>query len=78
MTPTIVLKDGKPFIVVGTPGGTTITTSLFQSIVDVIDFGLSASDAVNKPKFHHQWQPDLLYVESDFPKEVINELKEMG
>jgi gamma-glutamyltranspeptidase/glutathione hydrolase len=57
MTPTLVLKDNKPFLVVGTPGGTTIPTSVFQSIVNVIDFNMNASDAVNKPKFHHQWLP---------------------
>ncbi len=58
MTPTLVLKNKKPFLVVGTPGGTTIPTSVFQSIVNIIDFNLSAVDAVNLPKFHHQWLPD--------------------
>lgn len=78
MTPTILLKDGNPFMVVGTPGGTTITTSVFQSIVNVVDFGLNAEDAVNKPKFHHQWLPDEVYVERGFSTEVIEELKKMG
>src|SRR5579859_7421328 len=78
MTPTIVLDKGKVYLVVGTPGGTTITTSVFQSIVDVLDFGLSPEDAVNKPKFHHQWLPDELYVESGFPDEVQQQLKTMG
>ncbi len=78
MTPTILLKDGKPFLVVGTPGGTTITTSVFQSIVNVVDFGMNADDAVNKPKFHHQWLPDEVYVERGFSSEVIDELKKMG
>src|SRR5205809_3031514 len=55
MTPTLVLKNNKPFMVVGTPGGTTITTSVFQSIVNIVDFDMSAADAVNKPKFHHKW-----------------------
>ena len=54
MTPTIVLKNNKPWIVVGTPGGTTIPTSVYQSLVDLIDFKMTLSDAVNKPKFHHQ------------------------
>ncbi len=78
MAPTIVLKDNKPFMVVGTPGGTTIPTSVFQTIVDIIDFKMSPSDAVNKPKFHHQWLPDELVIEKGFPKEVVNQLIQMG
>lgn len=78
MAPTIVLKDNKPFMVVGTPGGTTIPTSVFQTIVDIIDFEMSAADAVNKPKFHHQWLPDELVAERGFPDDVINQLRQMG
>jgi len=78
MTPTIVVKGGKPWIVVGTPGGTTIPTSVFQSLVNIIDFGLSAEDAVNKPKFHHQWYPDNVSVERDFPEDVVKALENMG
>jgi len=78
MTPTILLKKGKPYIVVGTPGGTTITTSVYQSIVNLIDFKLSARDAVNKPKFHHQWKPDLIFVEHDFPVDLALSLEAMG
>jgi len=78
MTPTIVLKNNKPFLVVGTPGGTTITTSVFQTLVDIIEFDMSAEDAVNKPKFHHQWLPDEIFVEKDFPMSVREELQKMG
>jgi gamma-glutamyltranspeptidase/glutathione hydrolase len=78
MTPTIVLDKGKPYIVVGTPGGTTITTSVFQTLVDILYFGLSPEDAVNKPKFHHQWLPDELFVEKGFPEEIEQQLKAMG
>jgi len=78
MTPTIVLAKGKPYLVTGTPGGTTITTSVFQTLVDIIDFGLSTEDAVNKPKFHHQWLPDELFVEAGFPADVQEQLKAMG
>ncbi len=78
MTPTIVLKNGKPYLVVGTPGGTTITTSVFQTIVDILDFDLSPSDAVNMPKFHHQWLPDILFVEKDLPQATLEELEKMG
>ena len=78
MTPTIVLQAGKPFLVVGTPGGTTIPTSVFQTIVDIIDFGMSAADAVNKPKFHHQWLPDQIEIEKTFPQDVRLALQKMG
>ena len=67
MTPTIVLKNNKPLLVVGTPGGTTIPTSVFQSLVNILDFNMSAADAVNLPKFHHQWLPDRIDVEENFP-----------
>ncbi|WP_121354647.1 gamma-glutamyltransferase [Flavisolibacter nicotianae] len=78
MTPTIVLKDGKPFLVVGTPGGTTIPTSVYQTILNIIDFGLRTEDAVYKPKFHHQWLPDEIAVEKSFPTDVRTALEKMG
>jgi gamma-glutamyltranspeptidase/glutathione hydrolase len=78
MTPTIVLKDNKPFLVIGTPGGTTIPTSVFQTLVNIIEFNLSTEDAVWKPKFHHQWLPDVLNMEKGFSEEVKNTLKTMG
>lgn len=78
MTPTIVLKDGKPYLVIGTPGGTTIPTQVFQMLVNVIEFNMSTEDAVWKPKFHHQWFPDVISVEKDFPLEVREKLKGMG
>ena len=78
MTPTIVLKKGKPYIITGTPGGTTIPTSVFQTLINLLDFGLNADDAVNKPKFHHQWLPDSLFIEKDFPVEVKEKLQQMG
>jgi gamma-glutamyltranspeptidase/glutathione hydrolase len=78
MTPTIVLKNGKPYMVTGTPGGTTITTSVYQTLVNVLEFGLSAQDAVNAPKFHMQWLPDQIYTEPGFPEELIKELEAMG
>jgi gamma-glutamyltranspeptidase/glutathione hydrolase len=78
MTPTVVLQNGKPFLVVGTPGGTTITTSVFQTIVDIIDFKMSTDDAVNKPKFHHQWLPDQVDVEKSFPADTRQALQKMG
>ncbi|MBK9258003.1 MAG: gamma-glutamyltransferase [Saprospiraceae bacterium] len=65
MTPTIIEKDNKLFMVVGTPGGSTIITSVFQTIINVIDFGMSIVDAVHAPRFHHQWLPDEVKIESD-------------
>jgi len=78
MTPTIVLKNNKPYLVVGTPGGTTIPTSVYQSIVNVIDFKLNANIAVNSPKFHHQWLPETVAFEKNFPETTINELEKLG
>ncbi|HVZ97415.1 MAG TPA: gamma-glutamyltransferase [Chitinophagaceae bacterium] len=78
MTPVIVLKNGKPFVVVGTPGGTTIPTSVYQSLVDVIDFKMPPDDVVNKPKFHHQWLPDVIFVEKGFDGHVKDRLEKMG
>jgi gamma-glutamyltranspeptidase/glutathione hydrolase len=75
MTPTILLKNGKPYMVVGTPGGTTIPTSVYQSIVNVVDFKLNANISVNAPKFHHQWLPETIKVENNFPESTISELQ---
>ncbi len=63
MTPTIVEKDGKLFMVVGTPGGTTIITSVFQTILNVIEHGMGMQEAVNAKRFHHQWLPDMIMAE---------------
>ncbi|HZX59641.1 MAG TPA: gamma-glutamyltransferase, partial [Mucilaginibacter sp.] len=63
MTPTILEKDGKLFMVVGTPGGSTIITSVFQTILNVTEFNQNMQQAVNSKRFHHQWLPDTLYTE---------------
>ena len=79
MTPTIVLKDNKPYLVVGTPGGTTIPTPVFQTMVNIIEFDMSTEDAVYKPKFHHQWLPDTLKVEKGFSRLTVRmPLQKMG
>ncbi|HSC38686.1 MAG TPA: gamma-glutamyltransferase [Chitinophagaceae bacterium] len=78
MTPAIVLKNNKPYIVLGTPGGTTIPTSVFQTLVNMLEFGMAPTEAINQPKFHHQWQPDEVAVEKDFPAAVVSGLKAMG
>jgi gamma-glutamyltranspeptidase/glutathione hydrolase len=63
MTPTILEKEGKLLMVVGTPGGTTIMTSVMQVILNVLDFGMTMQEAVDAPRFHHQWLPDEVFVE---------------
>ena len=78
MTPTIVLKDGSPYLIIGTPGGTTIPTSVFQTLVNIIEFNMSTEDAVWKPKFHHQWLPDSVYLEKGLPDETKTALVNMG
>ena len=78
MSPTIVLKSGKPIIVAGTPGGTTIPTSVFQMLLYMLDYNVKTSDAVNLPKFHHQWLPDRIDVEHNFPDSTITALERMG
>jgi gamma-glutamyltranspeptidase/glutathione hydrolase len=78
MTPTIVLNNEKPILVIGTPGGTTIPTQIFQSLINLIDFNLSLEDVINSPKCHHQWYPDILFYEKDYPAATIEQLKAMG
>lgn len=79
MTPTIVEKDGKLFMVVGTPGGSTIITSVLQTILNVYEYKLSMQEAVNAPRFHHQWLPDLITFEPNtFDNTTIDKLKAKG
>jgi gamma-glutamyltranspeptidase/glutathione hydrolase len=79
MTPTIVEKDNKLFMVVGTPGGSTIITSVLQTILNVYEFNMSMQEAVNAPRFHHQWMPDEITFEpNSFDKELLNSLKKKG
>jgi gamma-glutamyltranspeptidase/glutathione hydrolase len=78
MTPTLVLRNKKPFIVVGTPGGTTIPTSVFQTLVNLLEFKMTPEDAVNQPKFHHQWLPDEIKIEPTFPENTMKVLETMG
>jgi len=65
MTPTIIEKDGHLFMVVGTPGGSTIITSVFQTILNVLEHGMGMQEAVSAARFHHQWRPDTIFVESN-------------
>ncbi|KQO26138.1 gamma-glutamyltranspeptidase [Flavobacterium sp. Leaf82] len=79
MTPTIVEKNGKLFMVVGSPGGSTIITTVLQAILNVYEYKLSMQEAVNAPRFHHQWLPDLINFEPNaFDTNTINKLKAKG
>mgnify|MGYP001103988304 FL=1 len=79
MTPTIVEKDGALWMVVGTPGGSTIITSVLQTILNVHEFGMGMQESVNQPRFHHQWLPDMIMIEPNgFNENVISELKRIG
>jgi gamma-glutamyltranspeptidase/glutathione hydrolase len=79
MSPTIVEKDGKLFMVVGTPGGSTIITSVLQTILNVYEFDLSMQEAVDSPRFHHQWLPDeIVFEPNSFSKSLLDDLKKKG
>jgi gamma-glutamyltranspeptidase/glutathione hydrolase len=78
MTPTIVLKDGEPYLATGTPGGSKIITSVFQQLVNVLYFEMNIAEATNAPRIHHQWQPDVLSVERNIPADTIDILKAKG
>jgi gamma-glutamyltranspeptidase / glutathione hydrolase len=78
MTPTIVLKDGKPFLVTGSPGGSRITTAVLQVIVNVIDRGMSVADAVAAPRVHDQWLPDQVFAEPGVSEAVVAALQARG
>ncbi len=78
MSPTIVLKDGKPVLVTGTPGGSRIISTVLQVIVDVLDYHMDVAAAVAAPRLHHQWLPDEVRIERGFAEETLAALKAMG
>ena len=78
MTPTIVLKDGEPYLATGTPGGSKIITAEFQQLVNVLYYQMNIAEATNAPRVHHQWQPDILYVERNIPADTVDILKAQG
>lgn len=77
MSPTIVLKDGKPVLVTGSPGGSRIISTVLQVIVNVLDYKMDVAAAVATPRLHHQWLPDEVRIERGFPDDVVFELKAM-
>ena len=78
MTPTIVLRDGKPLLAVGASGGPRIITGTLQAILNVVDFGMDVEAAVSSPRFHHQWVPETLYIERELPFDVRAALMAKG
>jgi gamma-glutamyltranspeptidase / glutathione hydrolase len=79
MTPTIIARDGQLFIVTGSPGGRTIINTVFGTIVNVIDFGMNAQEAVDAPRFHHQWLPDeIRYERNGFSPDTLTILRQKG
>ncbi|HYO83756.1 MAG TPA: gamma-glutamyltransferase, partial [Bryobacteraceae bacterium] len=78
MTPTILTRDGKLFLVVGGPGGGRIITSVLQTVTNVVDFRMNIRDAVDAPRFHHQWKPDVLTLEPGISPDTVELLRSMG
>jgi gamma-glutamyltranspeptidase/glutathione hydrolase len=78
MTPTIVLKDGKPWLITGSPGGSRIITTVLQQIIAVIDFKMDVGASVRMPRLHHQWQPDEVIAEPQVPAEMLRDLESRG
>jgi gamma-glutamyltranspeptidase / glutathione hydrolase len=78
MTPTIVLKDGKVEIVTGSPGGPRIITTVLETISNIVDHGMNAAEAMEAPRFHHQWLPDELRVERGISPDTLAILRAKG
>ena len=80
MTPTIIEKNDRLFMVLGSPGGSSIITAVFQTVLNVIDYKMDVQSAVNAPRFHHQWKPDYIKLENDFKENdsLIFSLKKKG
>jgi gamma-glutamyltranspeptidase/glutathione hydrolase len=78
MSPTIVFKQGKPYLILGASGGPNIITATLQTFLNVVDYGLDVRAAVDSPRIHHQWQPNRISMEKEFPLDVIDGLKQRG
>ena len=78
MMPTIILKNDKPFMVLGAPGGPVIITAVLQVILNVIDFGMNPQDAIDFPRVHDQWKPDRLDTEAGVSPDTVAQLQRMG
>ena len=79
MTPTIVTKNMKPYLIIGSPGGRTIINTVLQSIINIIDYNMNLDEAIEASKFHHQWLPDkIIFEKSKFSSETLNDLSKIG
>jgi gamma-glutamyltranspeptidase/glutathione hydrolase len=78
MTPTIVVRDGKPVLVLGSPGSSKIISTVANVLMGVVDYGMNIQEAVNAPRFHHQWMPDVVNVEKWFSPDTVDALRQMG
>ncbi|MEQ9566259.1 MAG: gamma-glutamyltransferase, partial [Pseudomonadales bacterium] len=78
MTPTIVFKDGKPYMTTGSPGGSRIITTVLQSILNVVDYSMNAAEAVSVPRIHHQWHPDQIYWEAGISADTRKAMEQLG
>jgi len=78
MTPTIVVHDGKTFLVLGSPGSSKIITTVANVLMGVVDYGMNIQEAVDAPRFHNQWVPDVLNVEQWFSPDTVSVLQKMG
>ena len=78
MTPTIVVHDGKAFLVLGSPGSSKIITTVANVLMGVVDYGMNIQESVNAPRFHDQWLPDVINVEQWFSPDTVSALKQMG
>jgi gamma-glutamyltranspeptidase/glutathione hydrolase len=78
MTPVMVFADGEPWFVTGSPGGSRIISAVLQMVVNVIDFGMNIAEATHRPRMHHQWYPDTLYLEHGYSPDTVRLLRERG
>jgi len=78
MSPTIVLKDGTPAGIFGSPGGPRIITTVLQTFLNIVEFGMDVQEAVDCPRIHHQWKPDVIFIEPGIPADVLANLKAKG
>jgi gamma-glutamyltranspeptidase/glutathione hydrolase len=78
MTPTIVVREGKTFLVLGSPGSSKIITTVANVLMGVVDYGMNIQEAVDAPRFHNQWLPDVLNVERSFLPDTVQALQKMG
>jgi gamma-glutamyltranspeptidase/glutathione hydrolase len=78
MTPTIVLKDGQPYIVTGSPGGSTIITVVLQLLLNMLDFDMNVMEAASAPRIHHQWLPDTVITERGISPDTVRLLEDRG